>query len=276
MSLLKIDRYFVAKPEKTNRKLIISGNIIEEYLYDNPRPFNLISDQKKSKGEGVRRTISNEEKKEIEVRTGMRAKRNLRRLVNANYKEWQNTDGSTEMQKFLTFTFAKNEKDLAKANNIFTDFIKRLNYSVFKVNRNYLKYVAVHEIQKRGAIHYHAIFFNLPYMKNDRIAEIWGQGFTKPKRITSIKNVGNYLAKYLSKQEHTARQYGQKRYFSSRGLKLPVRVRNQDKATAIATLISNQTPTYEKESKYHFRYRAYDLSDDVSIRELVLESLKQS
>lgn len=274
MSLLRIERHFLAKPEKTNRKYIISGPMVEEYLYKEPRPYNLIFDQTKSKGLGVRRTLTPEEELEIQERTGERAKKALRRLVNANNREWKDIDGKVQVQKFLTLTFAENMQDLEKANGLFTDFIKRFNYAVFGVNRNHLKYVAVHEIQKRGAIHYHVIFFNLPYMRNDKIARIWGHGFTKPKAISSIRNVGAYLAKYLSKQGKTARKKGQKRYFSSRGLKLPLRIRNQERANTIAALLAKEKPIYEKESEYHFRYRAFDLSRRSGIRQEVIQCAK--
>ena len=274
MSLLRIERKFLAKPESTNRKYIISGSMVEEYVYEHSREYNLLSDQSRSKGSGIRRVIPPEEQEKIEIRTGERAKRNLRRLVNANNREWKDEDGKPWTQKFLTLTFAENVQDLDMANHLFTDFIKRFNYAVFHENRNHLKYVAVHEVQERGAIHYHIIFFNLPYMRNDKIARIWGHGFTKTKKISSINNVGAYLAKYLTKQDHTARQRGQKRYFSSRNLRLPLRVRNQESANRIATLLRNETPTYEKESEYHFRYRTYDLSKSFAVRKSVLESLQ--
>lgn len=266
----------LARPEFTNRKYIISGPMVEEYVYKDPRPFHTLSSQARSKGRGVRRVITDEQRKDTELRSGERAKKSLRRLVNANHKEWKDAEGKIQVQKFITFTFAKNEQDLDKANRLFTDFIKRFNYAVFRTKRNNLKYVAVHELQERGAIHYHAIFFNLPFVRNDRIARIWGHGFTKTKRISSINNVGAYLSKYLTKQGGTARKKGQKRYFSSRYLKLPLRVRNQERANAVGELLSAQKPIYEANYELHgLNYRSYDLSKDAAARESVVKCAQQ-
>jgi predicted metal-dependent hydrolase len=277
MTLLKIERSFLARPEHSNRKYVIAGNMIEEYKYDSPQPYHLLSMQMKSKGEGLKRDITPEQEKEIQLRSGTRAKQELRRLVDANHKQWKSSDGRQERQKFITLTFTENMQDLLKANSLFTDFIKRLNYFLTKSKTNQLKYVAVHELQKRGAIHYHIIFFNLPYVRNDRLEKIWGHGFTKPKVISSIKNIGNYMAKYLTKQDHTAREKHQKRYFASRGLKKPFKVRKQETVSEIAYILKNQAPTYSvrpESSIVPFEYRTYDLSNAPQVRREVLECLQ--
>jgi hypothetical protein len=55
----------------------------------------------------------------------------------------------------------------------------RLNYHIGHA----LKYVSVVEFQKRGAVHYHAVFFNLPFIVNDELAAIWSHGFIKINAI---------------------------------------------------------------------------------------------
>lgn len=185
---------YLAKPVSLSGKYIISGSIVEEYVYTNSQGRHLLSTQTKSKGQGVRRTLTPEQEKDIQLRSAYRAKQHLRRLVDANFKEWKEAGGTVYTQKFLTLTFKENLQDLEKANRYFTDFIKRFNWHVFHDHKNRLKYVAVHEVQKRGAIHYHIIFFNLPFIRNEKIAHIWSHGFTKTKKIASIKNVGAYLS----------------------------------------------------------------------------------
>lgn len=40
-----------------------------------------------------------------------------------------------------------------------------------------------------------------PYIPNDEMAEIWGQGFTKTRRLDNVDNVGAYLTAYLGDME---------------------------------------------------------------------------
>src|SRR5690625_6245854 len=84
--------------------------------------------------------------------------RNLRRTINANVGQW-----GDYFPKFMTLTFKQNIKDHKTANDEFKKFIQRLNYRVTGQKRAVLKYTAVVERQRREAIHYHVIFYNLPY-----------------------------------------------------------------------------------------------------------------
>ena len=97
----------------------------------------------------------------------------------------------------------------------------RLNYHV----GHSLKYVSVVEFQKRGAVHYHAVFFNLSYIDNDELAKIWSHGFIKINAIQHIRSIGAYVSKYLQKGVVDARLFNEKCYFTSRGLIKPIIVR---------------------------------------------------
>ena len=113
------------------------------------------------------------------------------------------------------------------ANPIFTNYIKRLNYQTFGSKESVAKYVVVPEFQKRGAVHYHAVYFNLPPINSRKeyrtgeFAKLWGQGFVKSKKIAHIPNVGIYMTKYMTKDASDRRLVGRKKYFSSRGLRKP-------------------------------------------------------
>lgn len=71
----------------------------------------------------------------------------------------------------------------------------------------------VWEKQKRGAIHYHIIFFELPFIKTKVLQEIWGHGFVKLNKIDvdSQENRGRDVSKYFSKnlelKEHKKRHF---------------------------------------------------------------------
>lgn len=263
-------------PELTAHRVVVSGAHVEEYKYSRPYGYHLFSDQKKSKGRGPERKLTPEQQKQNQERSAWRAKQELRRLIDANCYDQRDDSGNLITPKFITFTFRENMQDLREANHLFTDFIKRFNYAL----QSHLKYTVVHEIQKRGAIHYHAIFYNLPFFENDRIAELWTHGFTKTKNIAHIENIGAYMAKYLTKDERTARKRGQKRYFSSKLLRRPLIVRDQNKADAMGVALEGEKPVYEKvserESGNICEYRVYDLSKRSEVRREVLKCAQPS
>ncbi len=65
-----------------------------------------------------------------------------------------------------------------------------------------MKYIAVREHQKRGAVHYHVCFFyNKPYQfcNINEIQKSWRLGYAKIVPVNNIKSVYNYLLKYMSK-----------------------------------------------------------------------------
>lgn len=73
--------------------------------------------------------------------------------------------------------------DISHTNYEFNKFIKRLNFYLYSTKKQQLKYLAVWEKQKRGAIHYHIIFFDLPFIKHKALQDIWGYGFIKINKI---------------------------------------------------------------------------------------------
>jgi hypothetical protein len=73
-------------------------------------------------------------------------------------------------------------------------FIQRLNYYLYHTKTQLLKYLATWEKQKRGAIHYHVIFFDFPYIAKEKLQNLWSHGFIKINRIDvdSKENRGRY------------------------------------------------------------------------------------
>jgi len=119
---------------------------------------------------------------------------------------------------FLTLTFKKNITDLKQANYEYKLFIERL---VTRANKK-LKWLAIIEFQKRGAVHYHVVFFNLPKIPYNEIQKIWGHGMTRVEKGTSIRNLSAYIAKYLSKDIIDNRLKGHNVLKTSRHLKRPI------------------------------------------------------
>lgn len=92
----------------------------------------------------------------------------ISRLIDCNF------DNHT---KFITLTFRDNITDIDYTNDELKKFLKRLNYYLHKRKTQLLKYIATWEKQSRGAIHYHIIFFDFPYIKKADLERIWGHGF---------------------------------------------------------------------------------------------------
>jgi len=160
---------------------------------------------------------SEEQKVLNRLKTMKRARVNLMRLINANVRRWYDDDGRPYEPVFLTLTFAKNVQDIDEGNKAFRNFMRRFEYDTGLK----LKYVCVIEFQKRGAVHYHLVVFNLPYLPVSRIARIWRHGFVKINVIKDVDNVGAYMSKYMGKDVMDERLIGEKCYFSSRGLHKP-------------------------------------------------------
>lgn len=156
--------------------------------------------------------IDEEIKEENREKVTYRAKRELRRIVNSNVGQY----GDEFTTKFVTLTFSEHITDLAASNKEFEKFIKRLNYQIFKSKKANVKYTVVPEFTKKGRVHYHVIFYNLPYVKFDFLADIWGNGFIKINKIDNCDNVGAYISKYMTKDNDEI--VGKKCYFNSRGL----------------------------------------------------------
>lgn len=148
--------------------------------------------------------------------------RRLRMIINANFFGEMN-------ELFVTLTYRENMTDVGRLYGDFKKFYKRLRrrYKEYE-----FEYVCAIEPQFRGAWHLHlllkAMNFKYLYIPNEKIAEIWGNGFTKTKRIESVDNIGAYLSAYLTNLEDgrkAERLYlypsGVNIYRTSRGIKKP-------------------------------------------------------
>jgi len=213
-----------------DKKAIISGNQIEIYEYEQAVLYGYSDSKKGSRG---RQAVANDEDKEINrEKVFKRARTNLRRLINCNIES---------DSKFLTLTFKDNITDLDFANKEFKKFIMRLNYN-FKIK---VKYSCVVEFQKRGAIHYHVVLYNLNGKVDlNKLSEIWGNGFIKLNKIKGVDNVGAYVCKYMTKSDDD-RLKGKKMYFNSRNLNKPAEIKEPELVDALVGSLQAQAPKYE-------------------------------
>lgn len=209
---------------------------------------------------------------ERRMQTVRDAKNTLKRIANANF---------SEINLFITLTYAENFDDVEKADKHFSDFVRDLREETGQK----FNYIAVREFQQRGAIHYHMIAdIYLDWDNNEFIrkslerdvARVWGHGFVKILKMDSHKskqarfkdkgvdNVGAYLTKYFSKSIDDERLAGHKMYLTSQGLIRP-KVLNQDEAIQLLEEYGFKkenetfTNTYESEYLGKIVYKEYNL-----------------
>ena len=230
-------------------KVIKSGNVLDVYEYKIPIKYGFTG------GKGGRKKEGSTKKEEVEINrvTSLnRARKTLRGIVNSNVEKYS---------KFLTLTFAENIQDIQSANREFSKFIMRLNYNL-KIK---VLYSAVIEFQKRGAIHYHVILYNVPQKLDMKVlGELWGNGFVKVNKIDHVDNVGAYMCKYMTKCDDEEKLRGKKLYFNSRGLKKPEEIKEPALVKAIASSLDGQAPKYSNTfvNEYNcINYKQYIISE---------------
>lgn len=231
------------------KKVVMSGNVIELYEYEKEVIYGYKDSKKKSKG---RSSVANLENKEVNREKVLgRARRDLRRIINCNVEKYS---------KFLTLTFADNVQDLDFANNEFKKFVKRVNYH-YGIK---LKYSVVIEFQERGAVHYHALLYNLTQKLDlDKLSKIWGNGFIKVNSIKDVDNVGAYVCKYMTKTDDD-RLLGRKMYFNSRGLNKPQEIKESAVVDALVGSLQQNSLTYENKFSNDYnsiQYKQYIIKD---------------
>ena len=191
---------FVSKTKKCfayNTKIIETPTTKEVYIYENPifihskekADLTDTSNRKKFDEMSAHKQYDSLKRKQKHYE---QARWDIARIVDCNF------DNRT---KFVTLTFKENIQEILITNREFKYFIQRLNYYLYHTKTQLLKYLATWEKQKRGAIHYHVIFFDFPYIAKEKLQNLWSHGFIKINRIDvdSKENRGRYLSKYFGK-----------------------------------------------------------------------------
>ena len=190
-------------------KYVITGDIIEVYKYSKYIKGNGGANRTKQKSEDIENSLKNY------ANTNQRRRDMVRRLACCNF--------NGQYDKFFTLTFRDNITDVKEANYLFMKFIQRLKY---KFGKN-IKYLSVIEFQQRGAVHYH-VLSNIPYIPQEELQELWGEGFVFINAISHVDNIGAYIVKYMTKDNEDIRIQGLKAYLFSRNLKRPEEIINHN------------------------------------------------
>lgn len=205
-----------------NTKIIETPTTKEVYIYENPifthstaKQDSAETSKRKTFGEmSARRQYDSLKRKQKHYE---QTRWEIARIVDCNFDD---------RTKFVTLTFRDNIQDITVTNREFKNFIQRLNYYIYQTKTQLLKYIATWEKQKRGAIHYHVIFFDFPYVAKEKLQNLWSHGFVKINRIDvdSKENRGRYLSKYFSK-DLELKEHKKKAFFKSQNLKMPKETR---------------------------------------------------
>ncbi len=182
------------------KKYVISGDIIEVYEYSQYCTGKGGAHRTTSKSEDIEQSLKNY------ANTNQRRRDTVRRLACSNF--------NAQYDKFFTLTFADNKTDVKECNYLFKKFMQKLKYKL-KID---IKYLAVIEFQKRGAVHYH-VLSNIPYIPQNELQELWGNGFVYINAISHVDNIGAYIVKYMTKDNTDERLQGLKAYLYSRNLR---------------------------------------------------------
>jgi len=92
----------------------------------------------------------------------------------------------------ITLTFA-GQPDRDTASGAIREFIDR-----FKKKVGNYKCFWWPELQRRGAIHYHLLVVDCPFLEPERVAELWGRGFVKLRWFDGHRGF-SYALKYARK-----------------------------------------------------------------------------
>jgi len=256
-------------------KCIKSGNNVEIYEYEKDilvlhgvgKKYKFDDDLEKPKID------KDADMDEVEVGKRMdnvrKASMDFRRLVSSNLDD-------KIFPLLATATYKENQTDLKKAYYDHKLFVQTLKYTYGKD----FKYICVPEFQKRGAVHFHSLFWGLPseillperqrgYRQNfsPTLSKIWGHGFVFLKETDGNDKLSSYLAKYMAKAFTDPRLKHQKAYASSRNVKRPYIVSG---ITNISFLIDDyvgadavpvKDKTYDTAYMGKGRYRLYKIHD---------------
>lgn len=209
------------KNQKVSKEIqYITGDIIEKYQYEFPIVTGRQIEKKKKKKKKKkaldkyrkdrREKILNRLVKIDNVkRSRSRKKKDIRRLVNSNC-----TKKNRFFCSFFTCTYKENEQDEYKAREDFNKFIKRLQYNYpgkyysgkngvqrFLDFTRYIWCIERQMLNNRGAIHFHVVFFDCPYLHFSKFQELWGLGTIDVHQLNFAKNTGAYICKYFEETD---------------------------------------------------------------------------
>lgn len=155
---------------------------------------------------------------------------------------------SNDFELFPTFTFNPahiDVKDDEAVKKKFIQWIKNAQKKQFRLYGDNFAYVIVPERHKSGVLHFHGVFHNYRLEIYDtgfkdrskrkiyKLRDYDKIGFSNTTKIGDKAKTANYVKKYITK-ELSETEAGKKRYWASKGLKMPDRVDDLHLAQVLA------------------------------------------
>lgn len=247
-----------------NDKSLLSGNILEMYHYERTYYFD-VNRKDTLKSESM---ITEEMKAVNKTKALDRAIKEVRRYIASNY-----TKNTT---KFITLGFKEEVTILSEAKKKLDYFHKKLN-RILNISP---KYIGTYEYQDNGKIHFHIIYFNLPYIEHEELSRIWNNGSAYIQSVEDGPASYNYLTKYILKS-NTNREDNRNMYFRSLKLNKPIEKNDDLVAQKINKILDSAEfkwfYNFKNENEYAGEYtvKSIDIRKlDTNIRMQILRVLK--
>lgn len=137
----------------------------------------------------IKEMINKGDTRDFNISSLKRTMRTLRRLIAHNFK-----GGIKEL--WITLTYKETITDPNTIYNDFKIFIKKIRKHYGQVE--YISVIEPHA--KYGKFHLHVLLKSPKklYIANSHLAELWGKGFTKTKRLSEKDSIANYVVSYLT------------------------------------------------------------------------------
>lgn len=203
-------------------KAIIYGSILELYNYEaNIRSVGGkrtgVQSGARVQGVGIDSELGGKQRLQKRQDNQNRSLLEFRRLVIANIS-------FSTPPVLVTVTYSTNQTDLGCGYEDWKTFARNMCKHFGKG----IRYISVPEFQRRGAVHFHALYWGLPqdiHLKERDtrlVASFWGQGYVDVYLTDGRENLAGYLSKYMSKAYFDPRMFGRRMYRCSRNVLRPL------------------------------------------------------
>lgn len=181
-----------------------------------------------------------------------------------------------DLYTFITLTFTEQISDYSVAQKEWDLFLKRLKYQLKKP----LKYIAVHEIQKKRSLkegcsvfHFHMLC-DLGYFRHKDLQKIWGKGFVfieqidtnDEEKIRRIMYTFKYIAKDVLDEHKTGERDKARKIYVSRNLKRPIVKKSCSEETMEDIVFLNMENILETSSYDMKNYKGIKINEVDSIK----------
>ena len=209
------------------KKLVVFGNNAELYEYERDLGIHRGGNRKRKSNDDLPSVVTDGEALlQEERRLGKRKDSAQRASVAFKRLVLSNLDGG-ERPLLVTLTHAENITSLRQGYENYTSFIQSLRRKYGKT----FKYICVPEFQRRGSVHFHALFWGLPThlflseRQTRELANLWGHGYIFLKETDGADAIANYLSKYMAKAFLDPRLKNKKAFCASRNVLRPIEIK---------------------------------------------------